>query len=169
MLGRHWSRPVAPQDPDDDRKMALWKVYMTEQDKFRGEAAKDFAHCRRDAWASRSWDCLWNTAWFGPHGFMTGNNLEEDDKTAKKLASCHCYFKWFFEKPAHVETPKEKRFREDRDKQKYRKDLKPGLHDVIPGKNIFVHLFFGIMFGWLLALLNTFFTGGTAPWATWNR
>ena len=40
MLGQ--PRPIAAQDPDDDRKMALWKIYMTEQDMFRGEAAKDF-------------------------------------------------------------------------------------------------------------------------------
>ena len=38
-----------------------------------------------------------------------------------------------------------------------------------PGKNLFLHLFFGIMFGWLLALINTFLAGGTAPWITYKQ
>ena len=40
---------------------------------------------------------------------------------------------------------------------------------LMPGKNLFLHLFFGIMFGWLLALINTFLTGGTAPWITYHQ
>ena len=164
---------------------------MTEQDKFMGAAAKDFEFCRRNAWASRAWQCLWNTAWFGPHGFITGNNLEETDEDAQKHASCHCYcrplpalesprscdcsrvhvwlaaVKWFFEKPAHVESVKEKRARENREQHKYAKDERPGIRDVVPGKNLFIHLFFGVLFGWLIAVLNTFFTGGDAPWISY--
>ena len=41
---------------------------------------------------------------------------------------------------------------------------KAPINFIIPGKNLFVHLFFGIMFGWFLAILNSSLTGGDAPW-----
>ena len=140
---------------------------------------------------SRSWDCLWNSAWFGPHGFMMGNNNDEDKVQANKLASCHCYFKWFFEKPAHIESTEEKSHRTQRDEQKVRPsraacdchpparpraprgasqleaDVRPKLDNVIPGKNAFIHLFFGIMFGWMVALIYVILEGGAVPWVNW--
>ena len=35
---------------------------------------------------------------------------------------------------------------------------------LIVGKNMFVHLFFGVMLGWLYAILKVQLYGGDAPW-----
>ena len=131
------------------------------------EPSKDFSHCRLSFIGSRSWDCLWNTAWLGPHGFLGGNNMDEAKEQANKAADCHCYFKWFFEKPAHFETKAEKRDREKREKQERKADVRPALDDIIPGKNLFVHLYFGVMFGWMLSLLYIHLYGGAVPWVRW--
>ena len=170
--------PLPEADPPskDDAaspKMALWKKYMTTTDR-QGtmvlplgavDPSEDIVDCRKLPWPP-AWDCLWNTAWFGPHGFLYGNNLQETDDAAQKAADCHCYFKWFFEKPAHLESGKDKKEREQRETEGYGHGP---LNYIIPGKNLFVHLFFGILFGWLLAILNSMLTGGSAPWIGINR
>ena len=188
---------------DDSAKdqMALWKQWMTIEDK--ASFGKDEWHCRKTPlpWM-KQWHCLWDTAYWGPHGFLFGTN-EESKKDATDLKTCarrpaadrpragrrparahaparppprrrppprhgrrcHCYFRWFFERPAHIETSTDKDFRFVADKMQPA-DLEGRL---TPGKNLFLHLFFGIMFGWLLALINTFLTGGTAPWITYHQ
>lgn len=159
-----------PPSKDDEAspKMALWKKYMTTKDRQSimvmpngaDDPSEDIVNCRKLPWPP-AWDCLWNTAWFGPHGFLYGNNLQETDDSAQKAGDCHCYFKWFFEKPAHLESGKDKKEREQRETEGYGHGP---LNYIIPGKNLFVHLFFGILFGWLLAVLNSMLTGGSAPW-----
>ena len=109
------------------RELAVREVAVREMaaGKQVKEPSKDFSHCRLSFIGSRSWDCLWNTAWLGPHGFLGGNNMGETKEQANKAADCHCYFKWFFEKPAHFETKAEKRDREKREKQERKADVRP--------------------------------------------
>ena len=128
------------------------------------DPSEDDVDCRKLPWPP-AWNCLWNTAWFGPHGFLYGNNLDDTETTARKAADCHCYFKWFFEKPVHFEMPEDTKDREKREKETEGTFWeKAPINYIIPGKNLFVHLFFGIMFGWFVAILNSMLHGGDAPW-----
>ena len=121
---------------DDSAKdqMALWKQWMTIEDK--ASFGRDEYHCRKTPlpWM-KQWHCLWDTAYWGPHGFLFGTN-EESKKDATDLKTCarrppracrrpararaparppprrrppprhgrrcHCYFRWFFERPARL-------------------------------------------------------------------
>ena len=106
MLGQ--PRPIAAQDPDDDRKMALWKIYMTEQDMFRGEAAKDFAHCRKSAWASlMGLSMEHRVVWAAP--LHDGQQLDGGRQDVAEVCIVPLLLQVVLcEKPVHVETAKEK-------------------------------------------------------------
>ena len=73
---------------DDSAKdqMALWKQWMTIEDK--ASFGKDEWHCRKTPlpWM-KQWHCLWDTAYWGPHGFLFGTN-EESKKDATDLKTC---------------------------------------------------------------------------------
>ena len=73
---------------DDSAKdqMALWKQWMTIEDK--ASFGKDEWHCRKTPlpWM-KQWHCLWDTAYWGPHGFLFGTN-EESKSDATDLKTC---------------------------------------------------------------------------------
>ena len=66
--------------------MALWKQWMTIEDK--ASFGKDEWHCRKTPlpWM-KQWHCLWDTAYWGPHGFLFGTN-EESKSDATDLKTC---------------------------------------------------------------------------------
>ena len=73
---------------DDSAKdqMALWKQWMTIEDK--ASFGRDEYHCRKTPlpWM-KQWHCLWDTAYWGPHGFLFGTN-EESKEEATDLKTC---------------------------------------------------------------------------------
>ena len=165
------------KDDSAKEQMALWKQWMTIEDK--ASFGKDEWHCRKTPlpWM-KQWHCLWDTAYWGPHGFLFGTN-EESKKDATDLKTCarrpaadrpracrrparararprapaaasptaachrrrcHRYFRWLFERPAHIETSTDKDFPLLADK------IQPAdLEAADAGEELF-HLFFGIMF-----------------------
>ena len=81
--------PVDKTEKEDDSakdQMALWKQWMTIEDK--ASFGKDEWHCRKTPlpWM-KQWHCLWDTAYWGPHGFLFGTN-EESKKDATDLKTC---------------------------------------------------------------------------------
>ena len=136
---------------------AFWKHWMTLEDK--PTYGREEPLCRNSMlpWHAQ-WHCLWDTAWWGPHGFLFGNG-DETKKDAVDFKQCHCYFKWFFERDPFIPTPKDKRNRERVDRQD-----PPDMKRMVIGKNMFVHLFFGILLGWLYAIIKVQLYGGDAPW-----
>ena len=76
------------EEEDDSAKdqMALWKQWMTIEDK--ASFGRDEYHCRKTPlpWM-KQWHCLWDTAYWGPHGFLFGTN-EESKEEATDLKTC---------------------------------------------------------------------------------
>jgi hypothetical protein len=140
--------------------MAFWKKWMTMEDK--PTYGREEPLCRNSMlpWHAQ-WHCLWDTAWWGPHGFLFGNG-DETKKDAVDFKQCHCYFKWFFERDPFIPTPKDKETR-----QKLQREEPPDMKRMIIGKNMFIHLFFGILLGWLYAIIKVQLHGGDAPWITY--
>ena len=81
--------PVDKTEKEDDSakdQMALWKQWMTIEDK--ASFGRDEYHCRKTPlpWM-KQWHCLWDTAYWGPHGFLFGTN-EESKEEATDLKTC---------------------------------------------------------------------------------
>lgn len=140
-----------PENPT----MMFWKKWMTAKDFGKDEPVE----CR--TWGlplTTSWQCLWKTAWWGPHGFLTGNE-PRDKNEESNYKRCHCYFKWFFERDPHIRTESD-----TKNQKRLQKAEKPALDQLVLGKNLFEHLFMGILLGWFLAILNVQIYAGEAPW-----